>query len=146
MKNENPGAKCPWAAMATARLSLFALALFAIVLFACHKQEAKAPPAKPKMAETFMPPDNGLVTPRMAAAYARARAEMVEVNAHLLDSLGSSTPERKAVFSRALELACDKVSRNQGLRGAAEYQWIQEHATTPPQNRETLAQVGIIIP
>jgi hypothetical protein len=130
------------------RWSVLALGALAISLLACHKEEATVTPAVPKPVTIplFSPPEDGLITSRMATGYAKARAEMVEVNAHLLDSLGASSEERKGVFADALEMACEKVARRHGLRGSAEYQWIQDHATALPQNREALAQVGILIP
>lgn len=130
------------------RVRAFVTSFAALALLACNKQEATVTPAEPKPVTIplFSAPEDGVITASMASRYAKARAEMVEVNTRLLDSLGVSTPERKAVFSGALEMACEKVARRHGLRGLAEYQWIQNQAATSPQNRETLAQAGIVIP
>jgi hypothetical protein len=128
-----------------------AIALALLPAFtACKKEDATVVPAKaPEVAplpEVFVPPAEGLISPQVARAYAQARAEMVQVNARLLDSLGASGVERKAVYARALELASEAIARRNGLRGAAEYRWVQDQAAMSPQNRETLAQAGILIP
>jgi hypothetical protein len=119
-----------------------------LLLAACQKKETAQVVMKPQHHDPipFTPPSDGLITSDAARNYALAWSQMVQVNAHLLDSLGAATPERKAVFARALELACENVARRHGLRGVAEYRWIQENAAAQPQNRETLAQVGIAIP
>jgi hypothetical protein len=132
------------------RLSLIAYSGFCVLLLlaGCQKKETAVVVLKPQHHEPipFTPPSDGLITSDAARNYALAWSQMVQVNAHLLDSLGAATPERKAVFARALELACENVARRHGLRGVAEYRWIQENGATLPQNRETLAQFGIAIP
>jgi hypothetical protein len=130
------------------QVSVFAICIAALSLIACNKQEATVTPAesKPVTIPLFSAPEDGIITVSMASRYAKARAEMVEVNTRLLDSLGVSAPERKTIFSDALEMAGEKVARRHGLRGLAEYQWIQNQAAALPQNRETLAQAGIVIP
>lgn len=121
-----------------------------LLVVACKKEDATVVPAKTPAAapepEVFSPPSDGLISAQVARAYAAARAEMVQVNAHLLDSIGVSDSERKAVYARALELACEAIARRNGLRGADEYRWVQDHAAHSPQNREVLAQAGILIP
>lgn len=132
------------------RFFLAVLLLTNAALFsACQKKEATVvTPPRPHstVPKPFMPPEDGIVTPSAAQAYASARSEMVQVNAHLLDSLGMASSDRKAVFTQALDLACEKVARRHGLHGAAEYRWIQEHAAALPQNREALGNAGVIIP
>jgi|GEM_PF-6745910 len=129
-------------------LSVLALSVNFVAMGCKEKKTTVINPNKPAAVKpaVFSPPLDGIITPRMAAAYALARAEMVEVNTRLLDSLGMASPERKAVFAQALDMACEKIARRHNLRGAPEYRWIQENATALPQNREALAQVGIYLP
>ena len=126
---------------------LATIAVTYALLMGCNKNtDAVIVAAKPAMhtaPPTFMPPHDGRLALESAKHYAEARSKLAEVTSHLVDSLVAAPEDRKPVFRRALDMACETVARHHNLYGAAEYRWIQTEATRAPENREVLAEAGI---